>query len=173
MPEPRLGESVPAVTSPPPTTGLPWRAMPGPVITNGTSRSAGPSSRAARDRLGADEARVLLAAPAQAGLDRAAVLHQVVAVEVEADLQAQRVARAEARGRRAAPRPARPRRRRRRSGRDQQLDAVLAGVAGAARPARRRAGDRERRRSGSASGSSPSASCDDPARLGPWTASIA
>ena len=48
MPTPRLGESVPRVTSPPPTTGLPWRAMPGPVIAKGTSRSAVPSLRAAR-----------------------------------------------------------------------------------------------------------------------------
>src|SRR6185437_8538331 len=46
-------------------------------------------------RFGADEARVLLATPSEPGLDRAARLHQVVAVEVEADLQAQRVARAQ------------------------------------------------------------------------------
>src|SRR4051794_18304515 len=53
------------------------------------------------DRLRADEARVLLAAPPEAALDRAAALHQVVAVEVEADLEAQRVAGAEADRRRA------------------------------------------------------------------------
>jgi hypothetical protein len=39
---------VPLVTAPPPTTGLPWRAMPGPVIVNGTSFSRGPFSRVAR-----------------------------------------------------------------------------------------------------------------------------
>ena len=99
MPTPRQGDSVPLVTSPPPTTGLPWRGIPGPVIANGTSFSAGPASRTARHGLGADKARVLLAAPAQAGLDRPALLHQVVAVEVEADLEAQRVARAEPGGR--------------------------------------------------------------------------
>ncbi len=51
------------------------------------------------DRLRADEARLLLAAPAEARLDRVAVLGEVVAVEVEADLHAKRVARAQARGR--------------------------------------------------------------------------
>ena len=40
IPYPRTGESVPDVTTPPPSTGLPWRAMPGPVIANGTSFSA-------------------------------------------------------------------------------------------------------------------------------------
>ena len=50
----------------------------------------------ARDALVPDEARRLLARPAEAGLDRAAVLGQVVAVEVEADLEPQRVAGAEA-----------------------------------------------------------------------------
>ncbi len=51
----------------------------------------------------ADEAGVLLAAPAEAGFDRAALDAEVVAVEMEADLQAQRVAGAEARRRGAAP----------------------------------------------------------------------
>ena len=69
--------------------------MPGPVIANGTSCSAVPAARSRATALGADEARRLLAAPAEAGLDRAAVLGQVVAVEVEARLEAQRVARAE------------------------------------------------------------------------------
>ena len=62
-------------------------------------RGAGSAVTRGRDRLGADEARRLLAAPAEAGLDRPARLHQVVAVEVEAGLQAQRVARGEAGGR--------------------------------------------------------------------------
>ena len=48
MPIPRHGDIVPEVTSPPPTTGLPWRAMPGPVMANGTSFSRGPASRVAR-----------------------------------------------------------------------------------------------------------------------------
>ena len=49
MPIPMLrqGLSVPDVTSPPPAIGLPWRAMPGPVRTKGTSCSAVPFSRAA------------------------------------------------------------------------------------------------------------------------------
>ena len=131
IPTSRHGDIVPLVTTPPPTTGLPWRAIPGPVSLKGTSFSAGPASRAARTASDADEAGVLLAAPAQAGLDRAALLHQVVAVEVEADLEAQRVARGEAGGH--APRvqqrvPAA----RRGLGRCQHLDAVLAGVARAA-----------------------------------------
>ena len=57
----------------------------GPVVTRAHPR----------DGVAPDEARLLLAAPAQAGLDRAALLHEVVAVEVEADLEAQRVAGAE------------------------------------------------------------------------------
>jgi hypothetical protein len=38
---------VPLVTSPPPTTALPWRAIPPAGIVKGTSRSAGPAARAA------------------------------------------------------------------------------------------------------------------------------
>ena len=48
MPTSRHGDSVPLVTSPPPTTGLPWRAMPAPVSVKGTSFSRGPASRTAR-----------------------------------------------------------------------------------------------------------------------------
>ncbi len=51
MPRPRHGECVPLVTMPSPApvaTGLPWRAMPEPVTTNGASFSRGPASRAAR-----------------------------------------------------------------------------------------------------------------------------
>ena len=55
---------------------------------------------ACSDRLGADEAGLLLTAPAQTGLDRPAVLAEVVAVQVKADLEAQRVARTEAGGHR-------------------------------------------------------------------------
>ena len=145
IPIPRLGDSVPEVTSPPPATGLPWRAMPGPVITNGTSFSAVPSVARRAHGVGADEAGVLLAAPAQPGLDRPAVGGQVVAVEVEADLEAQRVARAEADGRGAGGENGVPHRGRVRRV-DEQLDAVLAGVAGAGDQRARRAGDRERGR---------------------------
>ena len=97
---PGTGSCVPLVTTPPPTTSLPCRAMPGPVMTNGASFSRRAGLARGAHGVAADEARVLLAAPAQAGLDRAALLHQVVAVEVEADLEAQRVARGEADGRR-------------------------------------------------------------------------
>src|SRR6185295_19074874 len=83
------------------------------------------------DGVGADEAGVLLAAPPEAGLDRPAVLGQVVAVQRQAGLEAQGVARAEAgRGRAAAdelvPEHAGV------LGRAQDLDAVLARVAGTA-----------------------------------------
>src|SRR4051794_29608739 len=100
-------------------------------------RAVGPRTS---HRLGADEARGLLAAPAQPGLDRPARLHEVVAVEVEADLEAQRVPRAQARGLRAALRDGVP------DGAgvlglEQQFDAVLAGVAGPAHEHVRRPGD--------------------------------
>ncbi|HEX8066338.1 MAG TPA: hypothetical protein VF520_07415, partial [Thermoleophilaceae bacterium] len=47
------------------------------------------------ERVRPDESGVELAAPAEARLDRVAVLGQVVAVQVEAGLDPQRVARAE------------------------------------------------------------------------------
>src|SRR5256885_10473400 len=78
--------------------------------------------------VGADEARGLLAGPAEPGLDRPALLHEVVAVQVEADLEAERVARRQSGRRRAGreqgvPDLAGP-------GRiQQQLDAVLSPVA--------------------------------------------
>src|SRR5205814_8132660 len=79
----------------------------------------------------ADEAGVLLAAPAEAGLDRAALLHQVVAVEVEADLEAQRVTGRQAGRDRAAAQQLVPQRARV-LGRCEDLDTVLARIAGAA-----------------------------------------
>ena len=164
---------MPEVTSPPPTTGLPWRAIPGPVIANGASFSAGPASRTART---ASEPMKPVSSlqhqprPASIG---PRVVHQVVAVEVEADLQAQRVARAEPGGRGAGLDHRVPDGGRARGG-DDQLDAVLARVAGAADEhavLRRR---RSAWRSGSASGSSPSARpATIPRASGPWTASIA
>ena len=42
MPIPRQGDIVPLVTSPPPTTALPWRAMPAPVSANGHELLGGP-----------------------------------------------------------------------------------------------------------------------------------
>ena len=42
----RHGLSVPEVTTPPPSIGLPWRAMPGPVRAKGTSCSSVPCARA-------------------------------------------------------------------------------------------------------------------------------
>src|SRR5580704_7736964 len=91
----------------------------------------GPSGANGADGVGADEPRVLLAAPAEARLDRRTLDAEVVAVEVKAHLQAQRVTRAEPRGGRAAaydlvPQP------RCVLGGAEQLDAVLAGVAGSA-----------------------------------------
>ena len=99
----------------------------------------GPFGTRGRDRLRPDEARLLLAAPAEAGLDRVAVLGQVVAVEVKAGLEAQRVARGQA-GRLGAGGDQRVPEAGRVLGVAQQLDAVLARVA---RPAHqdRHAGD--------------------------------
>ncbi len=131
IPWSRQGDSVPLVTMPSPLsvcTGLPWRGMPGPVKANGTSFWAvvpGSGSLSAPMKSG-----LALAAPAEAGLDRVVVLVEVVAVEVEADLEAERVSGAEAGWSRAVLRERVPDLR----GsirRDQQLDAVLACVAGA------------------------------------------
>ena len=125
------------------------------------------------DDLRADEARVLLAAPAEAGLDRPAVLGQVVAVEVEADLEAQRVAGAEADGRGAASVSA-SQTAVACSGAMQQLDAVLAGVAGAGDEDVRRARDGQRRRAESLRQLAVArAARRAPRASGPWTASIA
>ena len=125
------------VTTPPPVIGLPWRAMPAPVIVEGDELLGGALRARGGDRLRAHEARGLLAGPAEARLDRVARLVHVVAVEVVVDLQAQCVARAEADGVHAGLDQRVPHRDRV-VGVEQQLDAVLAGVA--------RAGDEQRRR---------------------------
>ena len=52
----------------------------------------GPLGAGAGDGLGADEPRPFDAAPAETGFDRVALGGQVVAVQVEADLEPQRVA---------------------------------------------------------------------------------
>ncbi len=121
--------------SPPASTGLPWRGMPAPSISNGASFSAVPSRRARAIGLGADEPRLLHAAPAEPGLDRVALGGEVVAVQVEADLEPQRVAGAEPAGDDARVEQLGPDRRRH-LGVEQQLDPVLAGVAGAANQGR-------------------------------------
>ena len=96
------------------------------------------------DRLGAGEPRLLLAAPAEAGLDRVAVRPHVVAVQVEADLEPKRVAGAETAGGHTGGEQLPPELGRV-VGSDEDLDPVLAGVAGAA-DERAGAGDVERRR---------------------------
>src|SRR5439155_21301066 len=90
--------------------------------------------------LGPDEAGVLLAAPAEPGLDRTAGLHQVVAVEVEADLEPEGVAGAQPGGRDARLQEGVPDGGRM-LGREQELDPVLARVARAAHEHARRRGD--------------------------------
>ena len=135
MPISSEGEKVPQVTmptgSPPARTGLPWRGMPAPSILNGASFSAVPSARARAIASAPTKPGRLRAAPAEPGLDRVALRAQVVAVQVEADLEPQRVAGAEPAGDDAGVEQLGPDRRRD-LGVDQQLDPVLAGVAGAA-----------------------------------------
>src|SRR3954453_12614649 len=109
MPAPSAseGEKVPLVTtpasSPPARTGLPPRGMPAPSIRNGARRCAVPP---VRSRATASEPRKPAAAaqhqprPASvgAGVDRGAVGGVLVAVQGEAGLEAQGVARAEPAG---------------------------------------------------------------------------
>ncbi len=126
-----------------------------------------------RHRLGADEARVLLAAPPEPGLDRIAVLAQVIAVEVEADLEPQGVAGG--RAPRASPRPpaARPRGRApRRAGRGSRLRPLPCSPCRRPGPRRRRprAAKPVRIRAGS---SEPRTSPAIVRASGPCTASIA
>ncbi len=166
-PTPRLGDSVPLVTSPPPTTGLPWRAMPGPVDRE--RRRASRRARLARVRATASEPMKPVSSlqhqPRPASIGPRS-LDQVVAVEVEADLQAQRVARAE---------PDRASRRRRTSASHTSPARVAVDRAARRRPrrcsrcrtrARRRAGDRSAGSVRSARAARPSASArDELARL--------
>ena len=123
--------------------------MPCPSIANGTSFSAVPSRRAAA--IGSEPMKPVSSLqhqprPASIGLR---VLAHVVAVKVEADLEPQRVARAEPDRRRAAGDQRVPDLGRV-LGTQQQLDAVLAGVTGAAhehrRPRHRALADVEARR---------------------------
>ena len=143
------------------------RRCPGPVRAKGTSFSAGPASRAARTASAPMKPVSSLQHQPRPASIGSRSSHQVVAVEVEADLEAQRVARAEAGRRRARGARSASHTAPASSGCEQQLDAVLARVAGAAdeHPARRRrcAGG-----GACAAGSRPSASaCDDLARPRP------
>ena len=74
MPTRGIGESVPLVTSPPPTIALPWRAIAGPVEREGDELLGRAGARARRATASAPMKPVcLLAAPAEAGLDRPAL----------------------------------------------------------------------------------------------------
>ena len=50
MPTSSIGESEPEVTSPPPSTAMPWRGIAFSVIANGTSFCSGPCSFTSRSR---------------------------------------------------------------------------------------------------------------------------
>ena len=165
IPRSRHGEKVPLVTTPPPATGFPGGRSPAPSIGKATSFSRGAGGAGRGDGLGADEAGRLLAAPAESGLDRVASTRHVVAVEVGSRPRAAacRARRAHRRGPAGHQRVPHGRRVR---GVDEQLDAVLAGVAGAA-DEHRGAGD-VRWQQCMRGGSGPSASREEPTgRRGP------
>ena len=141
MPVRRLGENVPLVTSPmlapsASRTGMPGRGMPRPVARRPHSRRAGPASFSASSASRPQNAGFFqpTAQPAARLVGRD-LQRQLVAVQRVAHLGAQRVARPEAAGPDAevlprledgVPQLARA------AGLDQQLVAVLAGVAGPA-----------------------------------------
>ena len=108
--------------------------MPRSFMTKPTSLRVSALGLLPGERRLADEA-LALDHPAEAGLERRVLLVDVVAVEGEARLEAQGVARAEAdrlEARAAAAVEERvPQARRRSAACDEQLEAVLAGVAGA------------------------------------------
>ena len=118
-----------------------------PVITKPTSLRVTPAAFCARSASRADEvAAVELHHPAEARLERRGLLVEVVAVERQPRLEAQRVARAQA-DRLAAGGAGRLEQRVPQRGGvlgvAEDLEAVLAGVAGAGDPDRH-AGDRQR-----------------------------
>ncbi len=119
------------ISSPSWRTGLPSRGIPLILDLEGDEDLGRALGASAGDRLGADEPGLLLAAPAEARFDRVALRTQLVAVQRITDLQPQRVAGAEPAGDDAGVQQLCPDRRRD-LGVDQQLDPVLAGVAGAA-----------------------------------------
>ena len=136
IPTSRQGERVPLVTSPtgspPASTGQPARGMPGSGERR-TGRASRPFPARLCSRSRSAPTKSLSSAQAQPSPASIGVRsgRQVVAVERVADLEPQRVARAEA-GRRRAGADQRLPDGRRVLGREQQLDAVLARVAGAA-----------------------------------------
>ena len=117
--------------------------MPRPVITKPASLRVTPGGLLRAQRVAADEVgAVQLHDPAEARLERRGLVVEVVAVERQPRLEAQRVARAQAHGlaadggggleqRGPTARAASP-------ARAEDLEAVLAGVAGAGDPDRRR-----------------------------------
>ena len=109
IPTSSIGECVPEVTSPPPSIGIPWRGIAFSSITNATSLRSGPSSLIAAQLVDAGELLVERARPAEPGGDRVRLRRDVVAVQRVADLEPQRVARAEAARRRRRARRPRPR----------------------------------------------------------------
>ena len=138
-PRSRHGENVPLVTTPPPTTGLPWRAIPA-LDRERHQLLRRPAAARGRDRLGPDEARRLPAAPAQA---RPRSARGPRSDRCRTGESTPRAAACRARPGRPGVAPAATiashTSRRRRV--HQQLDPVLAGVPGAAHQ-HRHAGDR-------------------------------
>ena len=130
MPTSSIGDSEPEVTSPPPSIGMPWRGIACSVIRNATSFRSGPRALTSRSRSAPVNSVSSAHDPAEAARDRVPLRADVVAVQRVADLEPQRVARAEAAGHDAA-REDRVPERRRVLGHARQLDALLAGVAGA------------------------------------------
>ena len=137
----RLGAKPPEVTLPigwpdADRISVPSRAGARPSGRMPTRLRAGPSAQLALDARGAGEAALgpppLADRPCQPGLDRRRRLVDVVAVEAEAGLEPQRIAGAEA-DRLCARIAGQPLPKRRRMiGMHSDLEAVLAGVAGAA-----------------------------------------
>ena len=146
-----LGPKPPEVTRPMRSPvgariSVPSRAGARPSGLMPTRVRLGPFGELVLDALGAGEAALdaapLLDRPGEAGLDRARGLVDVVAVEAEAGLEPQRVARAEADRLHARPAASSSLARSAASfGGHRDLEAVLAGVARAAR-----CGSRSRRR---------------------------
>ena len=96
IPESSDGDSVPLVTTPMSfaahnNVALARDARAVKYERNQHLLGAGRVRRA--DRFGADEIRIERARPCQSGFDRVAIARKIVAIQVEADLQAQRVAR--------------------------------------------------------------------------------
>ena len=95
MPTSSIGECEPDVTSPPPSIGMPCRGIAFSSITKATSLRSGPSALMRRRTSTPVELLVERAGPAEARGDRVGVRPDVVAVQRVADLEPQRVARAE------------------------------------------------------------------------------